>query len=210
MPTPAEKKALIFLATVAVLGASVRALRAVGTIEKAPAANVGALDGQLAAVDSARRSKASGKKSRTRGGRHRLPPDTLSGADSSNTERAPNGKHGPALPAAPIDVDVATAEQLDALPGVGAVLARRIIIDRERRGPFGSLANLRRVKGIGAALAARLASLVTFSGTPRPPSATPMDSSDTERRRATRAPATRRQVRGAAHLPNAAAQPLAP
>jgi competence protein ComEA len=35
------------------------------------------------------------------------------------------------------------------LPGVGPVLARRIIADREQRGPFGSIANLRRVKGIG-------------------------------------------------------------
>src|SRR5690349_16354929 len=117
MPTPAEKKALIFLATVAVLGASVRALRAVGTIDTAPNPNVHALDGQLAAVDSARRSKASGKKSRTGGRRHRLPPDTLPEADSGATERAPNGKHHRALPATPIDVDVATAEQLDALPG---------------------------------------------------------------------------------------------
>jgi len=54
MPTPAEKKALLFLASVALLGASVRALRAVGAIEKAPAANARALDAQLDAVDSAR------------------------------------------------------------------------------------------------------------------------------------------------------------
>ena len=54
MPTPAEKKALLFLASVGLLGASVRALRAVGTIDPVPAADAGALDGQLAAVDSAR------------------------------------------------------------------------------------------------------------------------------------------------------------
>ena len=69
MPTPAEKKALLFLASVILLGASVRALRAVGTIEKVPTGNIHALDGQLAAVDSARRVKHGGAKGRTLRGR---------------------------------------------------------------------------------------------------------------------------------------------
>src|SRR5436190_6049970 len=211
MPTPAEKKALLFLASVALLGASVRALRAVGTIEKLPATNVSALDGQLAAVDSARRVKAGSAKGRKPRGRHRLPvSDTLPGKDSLAMRRLPNGSSRQVLPAGRIDVDVATAEQLDALPGVGPVLARRIIADRNQQGPFGSLTNFRRVKGIGPTLAARLDSLVTFSGTPRPPSATPMDSSDTQRRRGPRAPSAPRGHRGAAPAPNALAPFIAP
>jgi len=187
MPTPAEKKALLFIASVALLGASVRALRAVGTIEKLPQADSRALQNQLAAVDSARRVKAAKGKTAKPRGRHRLPSDTLAEREISSQRETPNGNPRLALPTSKIDVDIATANQLDALPGVGPVLARRIIADREHRGPFGSLANLRRVKWIGPALAARLDSLVTFSGTPRPPSATPMDSSDTWRRRDDRA-----------------------
>ncbi|HKW47146.1 MAG TPA: helix-hairpin-helix domain-containing protein [Gemmatimonadaceae bacterium] len=207
MPTPAEKKALLFLASVALLGASVRALRAVGSIEKLPQQDSRALQTQLAAVDSARRAKQGGAKtkaSRARG-RHRLPPDSLSGSDSLLQRRLPNGKSTVALHAGKIDVDMASASELDALPGVGPVLARRIIVDREKHGPFGSLVNLRRVKGIGATLAARLDSLVTFSGTPRPPSATPMDSSGTERQQALRAGGASQRRRGDARLPNASA-----
>src|SRR5690349_19796961 len=202
MPTPSEKKALLFLASVALLGASVRALRAVGTIEKAPPASTRALDAQLDAVDSARGAKKGKGKTKQPRGRHRLPPDSLPALDSTDLQRAPNGRSKRALPATKIDVDIATAEQLDALPGVGPVLARRIVADRQQRGAFGSLANLRRVKGIGPALAARLDSLVTFSGTPRPPSATPMDSSDTWRRRDDRAVGAARRRRGDARTPN--------
>ncbi len=45
-----------------------------------------------------------------------------------------------------LDANTATAEQLDALPGIGAVLAGRIIAAR----PFKNADELRRVKGIGA------------------------------------------------------------
>ncbi|HKN66533.1 MAG TPA: helix-hairpin-helix domain-containing protein [Gemmatimonadaceae bacterium] len=212
MPTPAEKKALLFLASVGLLGASVRVLRAVGTIDAVPAANARALDGQLAAVDSARRAKQGKGKARSRpkrGRRHSL-PDTLPGSDTTIASPAPNGKPATTLFRAKVDVDIATAGQLDALPGVGPVMARRIVADREKRGPFGSLANLRRVKGIGPALAARLDSLVTFSGTPRPPSATPTDSSATERQGAHRASRARRGGRGGARVPNGSVPPLAP
>src|SRR3954466_5647313 len=212
MPTPAEKKALLFLASVGLLGASVRALRAVGTIDAVPAADARALDGQLVAVDSARRAKQGRGKSKSRGsrGRHHLPPDTLSGLASANTAPAPNGNGSPMLPRARVDVDVATAAQLDVLPGLGPVMARRIVADREKRGPFGSLANLRRVKGIGPALAARLESVVRLPGTPRPPSATPLVSSATEPQGAHHASRARRGGRGGARAPNGSVQQLAP
>ncbi|MEP6686468.1 MAG: helix-hairpin-helix domain-containing protein [Verrucomicrobiota bacterium] len=47
---------------------------------------------------------------------------------------------------AKLDVNAATADELDHLPGIGAVLAARIIAAR----PFKSADDLRRVKGIGA------------------------------------------------------------
>ena len=49
-----------------------------------------------------------------------------------------------------IDLNQATAEQLDEhLPGVGEVLARRIVEYREANGGFRSVEQLRDVTGIG-------------------------------------------------------------
>ena len=61
----------------------------------------------------------------------------------------------------PIDVNTATAEQLDALPGIGPSLAAAIVQERERNGPFRSVDDLTRVPGIGDGRLARLRDLVT-------------------------------------------------
>nr|WP_130333636.1 ComEA family DNA-binding protein [Streptomyces sp. BK022] len=52
-------------------------------------------------------------------------------------------------PTAPVSLGTATAEQLDTLPGVGPVLAQRIIDYRTRHGGFRSVDELRQVDGIG-------------------------------------------------------------
>ena len=67
-----------------------------------------------------------------------------------------------------VDLDVASEPEIEALRGIGPSLARRIVADRDSFGPFGSTAGLRRVRGVGAALVARLDSSVTFSLVPRP------------------------------------------
>jgi DNA uptake protein ComE-like DNA-binding protein len=51
---------------------------------------------------------------------------------------------------------------LSALPGVGPRLARRIVQDRTRRGPFGDLDALSRVAGVGPATLRALAPHVTL------------------------------------------------
>jgi len=56
----------------------------------------------------------------------------------------------------PLDLNRARTVDLEALPGVGPVLARRITEDRERRGPFGRVDDLVRVRGVGAATLKRL------------------------------------------------------
>lgn len=66
-----------------------------------------------------------------------------------------------------MDLDVATATQIDSLPGISPTLSKRIVLDRIAHGPFASLEKLRRVKGVSAALVQRIDSLVTFSGTIR-------------------------------------------
>jgi len=71
----------------------------------------------------------------------------------------------------PVDMDVASESAIERLPYVGAELARKIVADRAARGPFGSIEGLRRVPGVGASVAAKLAPHVTFSLAPRQGSA---------------------------------------
>ena len=63
--------------------------------------------------------------------------------------------------AGPVDLNAATAPDLDALPGIGPVLAQRIVEHRERNGPFRSVEQLDDVPGIGPTTYAELAELVT-------------------------------------------------
>jgi competence ComEA-like helix-hairpin-helix protein len=63
-----------------------------------------------------------------------------------------------------IDIDVAPARELVRLPGVGPVLAQRIVAEREHRGPFGDFVALTRVKGVGPSLIAQMAPHLAFSG----------------------------------------------
>lgn len=61
----------------------------------------------------------------------------------------------------PLDLNTATASQLETLPGVGPATAAAIIDDRRRHGPFAAVADLERVPGIGPAKLAAIADLVT-------------------------------------------------
>ena len=63
-----------------------------------------------------------------------------------------------------VDLDLADAGVIAGLPWIGDVMARRIVADREARGPFGSLEGLQRIPGVGPGLATRIGKLVTFSG----------------------------------------------
>jgi len=132
-----ERRALIFLATVAVAGGVIRVSR--GAAAGPVAAGVVAPD--LAGGDLVRQAALS---------------------------RQAEAAQRPLAPGERVDVDRATAVELERLPRVGKQLAERIVADRQANGPFGSLAGLGRVSGISAGLLRTLAPHVSFGGSVPP------------------------------------------
>ncbi|WP_353265642.1 ComEA family DNA-binding protein [Gemmatimonas sp.] len=165
MATKQERIALSFLTGLALTAVAVRAVgvhrfeaevaQATGTAAQVGVADR-ALAAQIAAVDSARanpkrrKTKAAPRSSSRKGRTPRLPQEV-----------APT-------PPPRVDVNAATAQELEQLPRVGPALAKRIVEWRERHGPFNSPDDLRHVRGIGPSTVRLLDSLVTFSGRHRP------------------------------------------
>lgn len=63
-----------------------------------------------------------------------------------------------------IDLNSATAEQLQTLPGIGPVIASRIIAYREYEGPFRTVGELVNVNGIGEKTLEEIWDFVTIGG----------------------------------------------
>lgn len=83
----------------------------------------------------------------------------LPGAAAPPPVSAPAGPSG-AAPGTPLDLNSATVEQFDGLPGVGPVLAQRIVTYRTQHGGFRAVEQLQEVSGIGARRFADLRPLV--------------------------------------------------
>lgn len=84
-----------------------------------------------------------------------VPPPAAAAAGESAAGAAP--------PPGPLDVNSATAAELEGLPGIGPVTAAAIVEHRERLGPFGSVESLGDVSGIGPVKLSRIEHLVTVS-----------------------------------------------
>ncbi len=84
------------------------------------------------------------------------PERTLSGGDADMG-------HTPLelLPGEKLDLNSATAEELQKLPGIGDKLARAIVDFREQNGPYQTVEDLLQVPGIGEKRLAAIRDLVT-------------------------------------------------
>ncbi len=159
MPTPGERKALLFLSSVILLGAGARGVAVLHSQSPVDAAAQRALDAQIQAVDSVRQAK-------TGRGKSKRSKRKTGGAVHLAEPQANESQPAPAI----IDLDIASESEIETLRGVGPALAKRIVADRDSLGPFGSIDELERVRGIAKRLAAKLAPQVTFSLLPRHPS----------------------------------------
>lgn len=77
-----------------------------------------------------------------------LVPDAETAARSAGAQGTV-GATPAGAPSGPVDINSATAEQLDSLPGIGPSTAAKILAERDANGPFASLDDLGRVSGIG-------------------------------------------------------------
>jgi competence protein ComEA len=63
----------------------------------------------------------------------------------------------------PININTATASELDALPGIGAKTAARIVEYRQKNGPFKKVEELMNVRGVGEKNFLKLKSQITVA-----------------------------------------------
>ncbi len=183
MPTTDERHAIAFLVTVAVLGAGVRVVQAhnassaLQEMLRAPLDSAHKDSSGAHGNNHVRQVPLAGPSSRaapefahqpsavtaTPAARARLALAAQQRrADSAHRATPPKVKKlGPG--AAPIAINVAGVLELQQLPRVGPALAARIVANRDSLGPFASLQDLTRVRGIGSAMAERLSPFVVFT-----------------------------------------------
>ena len=81
--------------------------------------------------------------------------------ETTTAAGASSGGGGAAGSGGTVNLNGATAADLEALPGIGPVLAQRIIDYREQHGPFRSVGDLQKVSGIGPKIFASLEPLLS-------------------------------------------------
>lgn len=81
-------------------------------------------------------------------------------------------------PSKPIDINAATSDELQQLPGIGPVLAQRILDYRKKSGPFRNVDELMAVKGISDKRMAKIKPYVYVKNPQPTPGATPPKKQD--------------------------------
>ncbi|MCY3691232.1 MAG: helix-hairpin-helix domain-containing protein [Chloroflexota bacterium] len=83
----------------------------------------------------------------------------VSDTNGSGTSRIPST----ATCAVPVDINVASAECLETLPGIGSVRAQSIVAHRDQAGPFVTADSITAVPGIGDGIYGRIADMITVN-----------------------------------------------
>lgn len=91
-----------------------------------------------------------------------LPVRSVPGAIELPTDSIPLAPTVPGL----VDINIATLEQLDSLPGIGPTKAQAIIDYRQANGPFESIEEIMDVPGIGPVTFEQIKDLITVGGVP--------------------------------------------
>ncbi len=131
--TPTERIVVLTLVGALILGLGIRLFRGVG--EEAPRFDYATSDADFSA----------------RSANRTVPTTGIRPADSINPTGVARSPAVSGVPAKPLRVDLnhASKRELMALPGVGEVIAERILLYREEHGAFAAVADLLKVKGIG-------------------------------------------------------------
>ncbi|MYC32108.1 MAG: competence protein ComEA [Chloroflexi bacterium] len=84
-------------------------------------------------------------------------------ATVSDGTATPDERPSPAC-AVPLNINTATVECLETLPGIGSVRAQAIVAHREQSGPFVTTDGITAVSGIGDGIYGRVADMITVGG----------------------------------------------
>ena len=82
-----------------------------------------------------------------------VPPSVGKGVQSTSATKTPIGK---------ININTATLEGLDELPGIGPAIGQRIIDYRNENGAFRQIEDLKKVRGIGDSVLGQIKDLITL------------------------------------------------
>ena len=163
--TPAERRLAMLLLCLSLLGYATRGLRRLSPeVESWLGEGAGPGDAPPDTV-----SMAAGRPESRESGASPGRPDGSPGPARAAGQRDAAGPGGaPGSGGSPVLLDPNRADRalLMTLPGVGPVLAGRIVEDRERHGPFRTAEDLLRVSGIGPTTLARLKPFLRFATPP--------------------------------------------